>query len=188
MNRRLWVAPLLLGAHLIVLFHWKLWLTNQYTWVESPDLAYQVLPWYEFSSYELHHGRLPLWDPYTWGGQPLHASMQASLAYPVHWLMLVAPLRKSGWLLGTALNWYYILIRCLVALAMYWFCRDLKRSQWASVLAGLIYSLGGVEITTDWPQMGACDGVGSDRVPVFVSRIAGASLRCGMLECWRGRR
>jgi hypothetical protein len=137
----------------IVLFHWKLWLTNQYTWVESPDLAYQVLPWYEFSAYELHHGRLPLWDPYTFGGQPLHAGMQASLAYPVHWLFLAAPMRKSGWLYGTALNWYYILIRCLVALAMYWFCRDLKRSQWASVLAGLIYSLGGVEITTDWPQM-----------------------------------
>jgi hypothetical protein len=151
MNRRRWLAPMLLVLT-IVLFHWKLWLTNQYTWVESPDLAYQVLPWYEFSSYEIHHGRLPLWDPYTYGGQPLHAGMQASLAYPLHWLLLAAPL-KSGWLLGLALNWYYILIRCLVALGMYWFCRDLKRSAWASVLAGLIYSLGGVEITTDWPQM-----------------------------------
>ena len=149
---RRWGPPLLLVLT-IVMFHWKLWLTNQYTWLESPDLTSQVLPAYEFSAYEIHHGRLPLWDPYTWGGQPLHAGMQASLAYPVHWLLLAAPLKKDSWLLANVLNWYYILIRCLIALAMYAFCRDLGRSAWAACLAGLIYSLGGVEVTTDWPQM-----------------------------------
>ena len=87
MNRK-WVAPLLLVLT-IVLFHWKLWLTNQYTWLESPDLMSQVLPSSEFSSYELHHGRLPLWDPYT----PMHATMQASLAYPPHRLLLAASCR-----------------------------------------------------------------------------------------------
>ena len=149
MKHRGWLLMVLV----IVLFHWKLWLTNQYTWLESPDLAAQVLPWYEFSAYEVHHGRLPLWDPFTWGGQPLHAGMQASLAYPPHWLLLAAPLKHHSWVLGLALNWYYILIRCLVALGMYAFCRDLGRSVWAAILAGTIYSLGGVEITTDWPQM-----------------------------------
>ena len=164
-----WIAPLLL-ALVIVLFHWKLWLTNQYTWLESPDLAYQVLPWYEFSAYEVHHGRLPLWDPYSWGGQPLHATMQASLAYPVHWLFLASPLKKNGWLLGIALGWYYILIRILVALAMYAFCRDLKRSAWAACLAGFIYSLGGVEVTTDWPQM-AHAAVWAPIVFLFLFRV-----------------
>ena len=145
-------APLLLVLT-IVLFHWKLWLTNQYTWLESTDLVSQVLPAYEFSSYELHKGRLPLWDPYTFGGQPLHAGMQASLAYPPHWLLMAAPLKKNSWLLGNVMNCYYILIRCLVALGMYALCRDLGRSAWAACLAGVIYSLGGVEVTTDWPQM-----------------------------------
>jgi len=167
--KRKWLAPLLLVVT-IVLFHWKLWITDQYTWVESPDLAYQVLPWYEFSAYELHHGRLPLWDPYSWGGQPLHGGMQASLAYPVHWLFLAAPMKKSGWLIGTALNWYYILIRCLVALAMFWFCRDLGRSAWAAALAGIIYSLGGVEVTADWPQM-AHAAVWAPIVFLFLFRI-----------------
>ena len=151
MNRK-WIPPLLLVLT-IVLFHWKLWLTNQYTWTESPDLMSQVLPSYQFSASEVHRGHLPLWDPYTWGGQPLHATMQASLAYPVHWLLLAAPLNKNGWLLGLALGWYYIVIRILVALGMYAFCRDLGRSAWAACLAGVIYSLGGVEVTTDWPQM-----------------------------------
>ena len=145
--------PWLLLIFTIVLFHWKLWLTNQYTWLESPDLVSQVLPSYEFSAYEVHHGRSPLWDPYSWGGQPLHAAMQASLAYPPHWLMLAAPLKHNSWLLGLTLNWYYIFIRCLIALGMYALCRDLKRSGWAACLAGLIYSMGGVEVTADWPQM-----------------------------------
>ena len=37
-------APLLLLA-IIVGFYWKLTLTRQYTWLDDPDLAYQVLPW-----------------------------------------------------------------------------------------------------------------------------------------------
>ena len=180
MTRR-WLPPLLLVLT-IVFFHWKLWLTNQYTWLESPDLAAQVLPWYEFSSYEVHHGRLPLWDPYTWGGQPLHGGMQASLAYPPHWLFLAAPLKKSGWLLGLALNLYYILIRCLVALAMYAFCRDLGRSAWAACMAGLIYSLGGVEVTTDWPQM-AHAAAWAPIVFMFLFRVlrGGPAIRNGIL-------
>jgi nitrogen fixation-related uncharacterized protein len=28
-------------------FFWKL-LTKQYTWMDHPDMAQQVLPWYEF--------------------------------------------------------------------------------------------------------------------------------------------
>lgn len=151
MSRR-WVGPLLLVT-VMVLFHWKLVFTDQYTWLESPDLVNQLLPWYQFSSYELHHGRLPLWDPYMWGGQPLHAVMQAALANVLHWPLLAMPLDANGWLRLDALNWYYIFIRCLVALAMYALCRDLGRSKRAAVLGGIIYSLAGIEVTTDWPQM-----------------------------------
>lgn len=28
-------------------FYWKL-LTRQYTWMDQPDMAHQVLPWYQF--------------------------------------------------------------------------------------------------------------------------------------------
>ena len=145
------VAPSLLVA-IVILFHWKLFLTDQYTWLGSPDLVTQVLPGYEFSAYELHKGRLPLWDPYSQGGQPMVGQMQYSLAYPLHWLFLVIPL-DNGWLRESALHWYYILIRCWIALAMYALCRSLNRSEAASIAAGLIYTLGGIEINADWPQM-----------------------------------
>ncbi len=52
-------------------FFWKIVLTNQYTWLESPDLSYQVLPWLQMQAGEWHRGRIPLWDPYLWGGQSM---------------------------------------------------------------------------------------------------------------------
>ncbi|MGH9672053.1 MAG: hypothetical protein ACRD44_02645, partial [Bryobacteraceae bacterium] len=64
------------GLILLVLtigFYWKLTLSGQYTWLAGPDLAYQVLPWYQFQAGEWHAGRVPLWDPYQWAGQPLLA-------------------------------------------------------------------------------------------------------------------
>jgi hypothetical protein len=62
--------PALLFA-IVTLFYWKLTLSDQYSWMESPDYAYQVLPWYQFQAGEWHAGRIPLWDPYAWSGQSL---------------------------------------------------------------------------------------------------------------------
>src|SRR5580700_6004115 len=70
LERNKWLVPgLLLG--IIVLFYWKLVLTDQFTWLEGPDYANQVLPWFQFqaSQWRLHH--FPLWDPSSWAGQPL---------------------------------------------------------------------------------------------------------------------
>src|SRR6516162_8540333 len=60
---------------------WKL-LTKQYTWVDHPDMVYQVLPWYQFQAVSWHNGTFPLWDPHVWGGQPLVGQMHPGAAYP----------------------------------------------------------------------------------------------------------
>ena len=54
-------------------YYWKLTLTRQFEWMTGPDLAEQVLPWFQVQAREWHAGRLPLWDPYLWAGQPLLA-------------------------------------------------------------------------------------------------------------------
>lgn len=136
-----------------VLFHWKLVLTNQYTWLESPDVANMVLPWFQFQSSEWHHGRFPLWDPNSWTGQPLLGQAQPGAAYPLNWLMFWMPLNPHGWLRQDVLHWYYVLIHFLAALTCYALARELGRSRGASVLAGCIFSLGGYVAYTDWPQM-----------------------------------
>jgi hypothetical protein len=133
-------------------FFWKLVLTDQYTWLESPDIAYQVLPWYQFQAAEWHRGQFPLWDPNHWGGQSLIGQAQPGAAYPPNWILFLLPLR-NGWMRQAYLHWYFVLIHFMAALFCYWLCRDLKRSRAASVAAGATFALGGYVGVTDWPQM-----------------------------------
>lgn len=152
---RRWVAEAFWPILLVVIcigFFWKLVLTSEYSWLDSPDYAYQVLPWYQFQASEWHAGRFPLWDPNHFGGQPLLAQMQPGAAYPLNWLLFLAPLR-NGWIRQSYLHWYFVLIHVQAALFCYWLCRDLKRTPGASLLAGLAFGLGGFVGTNQWPQM-----------------------------------
>jgi hypothetical protein len=136
---------------LVVLFHWKLVLTNQYTWMESPDISNLVLPWFQFQAGEWHHFRFPLWDPNGWFGLPLFGQGEPGSAYPLNWLLFLIPL-KHGWMREAALHWYYVLIHYLAALTAYALGRDLGRSRPASVLCGCVYALGGYVAYITWPQ------------------------------------
>jgi hypothetical protein len=106
-----------------VLFHWKLVLTNQYTWLESPDMANLMLPWLQFQAGEWHQGRFPMWDPNSWAGQPLFGQGQPGAAYPLNWPMFWMPLNDHGWLRQDVLHWYYVLIHVFAA----WTCYALAR-------------------------------------------------------------
>ena len=150
---RLWGAlrvPFLLFA-LVVLAHWKLVLSNQYTWLDAPDIARQVIPWMQYQVGELQQGRLPLWDPHSWGGQPLLAQAQPGTANPVNWLLFATPTRH-GWIKQAALHWYFVLIHWAAALFFYYFARSLGCQTAAAVLGGLAYTLGGFLNYVDWPQ------------------------------------
>lgn len=154
--KRAWLVRLAAPAALLVisvLFHWKLVLTNQYTWLESPDMANLVMPWMQFQASEWHEGRFPMWDPNSWTGQPLFGQGQPGAAYPLNWLMFWMPLNSHGWLRQDVLHWYYVLIHFLAALTCYALARELGRSRGASIIAGSIFSLAGYVAYTDWPQM-----------------------------------
>jgi membrane protein YfhO len=135
-----------------ILFHWKLVLTNQYTWLEAGDIGSLILPWFQFQAGEWHHWRFPLWDPNSWTGQPLIGQAQPGAAYPLNWLLFWMPL-DHGWLRQDVLHWWYVLVHYLAGLSCYALCRDLGRSRLASVLGGIVYSLAGYAAYTDSPQM-----------------------------------
>ncbi len=131
---------------------WKL-LTKQYTWLDHPDMANQVLPWLQFQATAWKRGEwFPLWDPHVWGGQPLVGQLQPGAAYPFNWILFLLPFR-DGHIDPMWLHLYFIVDHVLAALFCYWLCRDLRRSRFASVLAGSIFALTGVVGALGWPQM-----------------------------------
>ena len=89
-------AALLAIAVCIVAAFWKIALTNQYTFIESPDIGHQVLPWLQVQAAALHKGVLPPWDPYLLGGQPLAGQVQPAVFSPFTWLLMAGPLDRSG--------------------------------------------------------------------------------------------
>lgn len=143
---------MLLILLVLIGFHWRLALSGQHTWLESPDLARQVLPWFQMQAGEFQQGRLPLWDPYSHGGQPLLAQAQPGTAYPLNWLLFLMPTR-NGWIDERWLNAYYIAIRFLAAFFAYLLFRDWGYHRAASAIGGLLFALGAYVGQIDWPQM-----------------------------------
>lgn len=149
---RLLLADAALLLMLCIGFYWKLVLTRQYTYLDTPDLAYQVLPWLQFQASEWRRGHVPLWDPHLWGGQPLLGQAQPGAAYPLNWILFALPLR-DGYLRQAYLHWYLVIVHFLAAWFAYLLCRDLGRSRGASVLGGMLFSLSGWLAQNELPQM-----------------------------------
>ncbi len=145
-------GPLFALFAITIVMFWKIALTSQYTWLNGPDYANQVLPWFQFQAREWHAGRFPLWDPYHWAGQPLVGQMQPGAVYPLNWLFFLLPL-KDGFISIPLFHWYQVVIHFMGAAFCYWLCRDLGRSRVGAVLGGTIFGMSGYLGTTEWPQM-----------------------------------
>jgi hypothetical protein len=174
-------------------FYWKLTLTRQYTWLDSPDMALQVLPWLEFQAREVHAGRLPFWDPYLWGGQSLIGQLQPGTAFPLNWVLFALPLRDDGHLRMGYLHWYWVAIHWIGALFAYWLCRDVGCGRAASVLGASVFALSGFMGQTEWPQILASElwtplvllyllRVLRGQAPVASAALAGAAMGVAFLS------
>src|SRR5712692_8774803 len=119
------LGPAVLLFLIVSGFFWKITLTSQFTFLESPDLANQVLPWQQVQAAAFHRGQFPAWDPYLWGGQSLIGQAQPGTAYPLNWILYSLPL-KEGHIRTFWFNWYFALLHFLAALFCYWLCRDLE--------------------------------------------------------------
>ena len=137
---------------LSISFYWKLVLTNQYSWTESPDMAHMVLPRFQFMAAEWHHMRFPLWDPYQWNGQPFLGQWTGA-AMPLNWPLFVLGGFREGKIRTDLLHWYFLLVHWLGAVFCYWLCRDLGRSRAAAILAGCLFAFGGYFGNADWPEV-----------------------------------
>src|SRR5260370_41251019 len=148
-GRKLKVPALLLA--ITAAFSWKIVLRGQYTVLNSPDIVSQVIPWLQEEATQWHSSRFPVWDTHLWSGLPLVGQVQPGALNPLNWILFSMPL-KDGFLQIPILHWYWVSIEFFAVLCCYWFCRDLGRSQLASVLGGCAFGLGGYVATIGWPQ------------------------------------
>lgn len=165
---------LLVLALLVTGFYWKLVLSDQYTYLQAQDVARQWLPWMTFQAAEWHAGRIPLWDPNHWVGQPLLAQAQPGTANPLHWILFSLPLR-DGWMRQDILHAYFVFLHILAAWAAYALARDLGCRPSSSMLAGCVYALSGWMTGVDWPHMVA-------------SAVPAPLVLMYLLRVWRGDR
>jgi len=135
----------------VVTVFWKIVITSQYTFLENPDLANQVMPWLEAQVYALRHWSILLWDPYEWFGQPLIGQVQPGMTSPFTFLLALAPL-SHGFLQPFFVDVWYVLIHCVAGLFAWWLFRDLGCSAGASAVGGVFYATAGYIGNTGWPQ------------------------------------
>lgn len=84
-------------------------------------------------------GEVPLWNPYIFGGTPLLAQMQGGVFYPPNAIFLLLP----EWL---AFQLSILLHYALAGVFMFLYSRTLRLTRDASVIAALVFMLGGFTI------------------------------------------
>ncbi|MFQ5465855.1 MAG: YfhO family protein [Thermodesulfobacteriota bacterium] len=80
--------------------------------------------------------QLPLWNPYSYSGAPLLATLQPGVFYPINVLLLLLPF-------DLAFNWTIIVHFPLAGLFTYALLRDLGSTRSGSLAGGLVFMLSG---------------------------------------------
>ena len=109
------------------------------------DVVRQVYPWRMLSMDLVKEGIIPLWNIYSFSGNPLLANVQSAVLYPLNILfLLIKP--QLAWLI-------YIMIQPILAtFFMYLFIRSLALSRLASIFAGIGFAFIGYVMV--WFEMG----------------------------------
>ncbi len=100
------------------------------------DLANYFVPVMQHVAASLRSGHLPLWTSDLYSGFPLFADSEAGTLFLLNWLLVIFN-SPTGFL---ALLFFSI---ALSALTLYGFARHLKLDATASIVASLVYALGG---------------------------------------------
>lgn len=145
--------PVIPALGLTALLWWPLLFSDRFTYVHTPDLTGQVLPWYQVQSRAWLEHVFPTWDPYAWGGQPLLAQAQPGAAFPLNWPLFWTPFDAEGKIQVRLVDLHYAAMHLLAALFAFLLARDLGRGGFASMVAGVAYACAGYVGSIGWPQM-----------------------------------
>ena len=140
---------LLLLTLAVTLFFWKILFTNEFSVLDDSESANQAYSWHQFAVSTAQHGKLPLWDPYTWSGHSFVGEMQTGLFYPLKVLLYFWPLGKSGLLSQRFFELFYVLAHLLAACFLFLLAREIGIiNPFAAFIAAICFALGGFVGTT----------------------------------------
>jgi len=100
------------------------------------DLLNQFVAWRAFAADSLRSGHFPLWNPWTFSGEPFFGGFQSALLYPPNWIFLVLPM-------AFAINVSILGHLALLGYGMGRWAAHRGMHPVASALVGLAVSLGG---------------------------------------------
>lgn len=110
---------------------------------QGADVIRELYPWKYFVIEELKSGIFPLWNPYTFSGNPHFAALQSGVLYPVNILFFILPF-VPAWSI------YIILQFIFLSVFTYLFLREIKLSRLASILGSVSFSFSGFIAVWAW--------------------------------------
>ncbi len=110
------------------------------------DVVSLFFPMKSYLISSLKNGRLPLWNPYMFGGYPFLGNIQLGIFNPTNLFYFVSPV-PVAW----GMQIFFQTLFC--GLFIYWLLRYLKISKLSSLLGGIVYSFSGFSII--WSQWGS---------------------------------
>ncbi|MCL6452285.1 MAG: YfhO family protein [Alicyclobacillus sp.] len=100
------------------------------------DLTRLNAPQRMLLAWSLRHLQIPLWNPFSFGGQPFLAAGQSGPLYPPNWLYALLPI-------VTALKWSYALHTLFAAVGCYLVSWHVTRRRLAGVISGVCFPASG---------------------------------------------
>ena len=152
-NRTIETLIIVILALLPLLFFWRVITPNtaDRLWLKAGDFTEQYFPLRAFSAREWVNGRVPLWNPHIFGGQPGLADIQSGALYPLHMLQALALGWHGDGFPLAALQWQVIFHFSLAAvgaylLGRYWAHRagaGWRVARFSGVIVSLVFTYSG---------------------------------------------
>jgi hypothetical protein len=132
------LAAIVLLAFLCLLFFWRVWTVG----LPPGDLLDQFYAFGAYEAAELFQEKLPLWNPYAYGGSPFLADVQSAIFYPLS-LLTVGLSGIGGNFSPVGLQIEAILHFWLAGIFTYLFVRRLTGSRVGALVAAIVFAFGG---------------------------------------------
>jgi hypothetical protein len=136
----------------LVIFYSPILTSAQFSILTGFESAAMDYSWYNYIAFSLKNGQLPLWDPYTHCGRSFVGESATGAFSPLK-VALIWLLSNDGAISARSLHILYVLLHAMAAAMMFSLGRSLGLSGFASLLAGLCFSVTGFMGRAPWFDM-----------------------------------